>query len=290
MFKQITVLGAGLIGSSIARAVRARGLCERLIIVDQSLEVLATCRGLELANIYTDDPAHGVLGSDLVVLCVPVGAMAAVGQTIAPALKPGVIVTDVGSVKLAIVEALQPYLPESSHLIPAHPIAGTEHSGPEAGFAELFDGRWCLITPPAEADLRVIERVTMFWEALGSRIEVMDADHHDLVLGMTSHVPHLLAYSLMNAAAELESDTGQDVLKYSVNSFHGFTRVASSDPVMWRDVFLTNKKHALETLEYAQRELEGLRKAIKRNDGTFLEDRFAKGRDVRARWLKNRAQ
>ena len=281
MFKQITIVGFGLIGSSIARGVIRHGLANRIVCADVSREVCEKVQELNLAaEVYTD-VSKSVRGSDLVILCVPVGAMAAVAEKIASSLEPGCIVTDVGSVKSAVMAALQPRLPAKVHLVGGHPIAGTEHSGPQAGFAELFVNRWCILTPLPHTELRAVEKLTGFWEALGSNIEIMEAGHHDLVLGITSHLPHLIAYTIVGTATDLEEDMKGEVIKFSASGFRDFTRIAASDPVMWRDVFLNNKDAVLEILQRFTEDLTAMQKAIRKGDGEFLYRHFKETRDIR---------
>lgn len=281
MFKQITIIGFGLIGSSIARAIRKHNLSPRIVCADVSRDVCETVKALELADEVFTDIAKGVRGSDLVILCVPVGAMDAVGTKIAPALDAGCVVTDVGSVKTSVMRTLQPLLPANVHLVGGHPIAGTENSGPQSGFAELFVNRWCILTPMRHTELRAVEKLTMFWEALGSNIEIMDPEHHDLVLGITSHLPHLIAYTIVGTATDLEEDLKGEVIKFSASGFRDFTRIAASDPVMWRDVFMNNKDAVLEILQRFTEDLTAMQKAIRKADGDFLYQRFKETRDIR---------
>lgn len=281
MFNQITIIGLGLIGSSLARIIKQRGLAGRLIAVDASPEVCQIVERLGIADEASTDARRGVIDSDLVILATPVGVCAHVGAAIGPALKPGAIVTDVGSVKNSIIEMLRPNIPSSVHIVPGHPIAGTEHSGPESGFAELFDGRWCILTPLPDSDLRAVEMVTKFWEACGARIEIMDPAHHDLVFGITSHLPHLIAFTIVGTATQLEDDIKAEVIKYCASGFRGFTRIASSDPVVWRDVFLNNREAVLEILQRFSEDLTAMQKAIRRGDGKYLQDVFARSREVR---------
>ncbi len=283
IFKQITIIGMGLIGSSIARSVRKKGIVEKIIAVDASHDVCDAVEQLGLADEVTTNARRGVLNGDLVIIAVPVGAYAGVAGEIGPALKPNAIVSDVGSVKMAIVSAVVQHIPGSAHFVPAHPIAGTEHSGPHNGFAELFDGRWCILTPLPDTDLRAVEKMTAFWEAIGARIEIMDPEHHDLVLAITSHLPHLIAYTIVGTATELEDDIKSEVIKFSASGFRGFTRIAASDPTMWRDVFLNNKEAVLEILQRFSEDLSAMQKAIRRSDGDYLFDVFTKGREVRRR-------
>jgi cyclohexadieny/prephenate dehydrogenase len=281
MFKQITIVGFGLIGSSIARAVIRGGLANRIVCADMSREVCEKALELNLATEVFTDVSKSVKGSDLVILCVPVGAMGQIAEKIGAGLEPGCIVTDVGSVKTAVIKALQPRLPAKVHLIGGHPIAGTEHSGPESGFAELFQNRWCILTPLPHTELRAVEKLTAFWEAMGSNIEIMDAEHHDLVLGITSHLPHLIAYTIVGTATDLEEDLKSEVIKFSASGFRDFTRIAASDPVMWRDVFMNNKDAVLEILGRFTEDLTAMQKAIRKGDGEFLYNHFKETRAIR---------
>lgn len=283
LFDRIVIVGAGLIGSSVARAVQRGGLTKTLVLADQSAEVIAEASGLGLADDYFTDAAKAVVGADLVILAVPVGAMASVGVAIAPTLEKGVIVSDVGSVKEAVFKALAPLLPPYAHLIPGHPVAGTEQSGPAAGFATLFDGRWCILTPEEGVDPDALARLTGFWEGLGSTVEVMTAQHHDLVLAITSHVPHLIAYNIVGTASDLEEVTRSEVIKYSAGGFRDFTRIAASDPTMWRDVFLNNKEAVLEMLGRFTEDLTALQRSIRWGDGEALFDLFTRTRSIRRR-------
>lgn len=281
MFKQITIIGFGLIGSSIARGVIRKGLANRIVCADASRAVCDKVKELNLATECFSDVSKSVQGSDLVILCVPVGAMGAIADRIGPHLQPGCIVTDAGSVKTSVMKALQPRLPAKVHLVGGHPIAGTEHSGPESGFAELFIGRWCVLTPMMHTELRAVEKLTEFWEALGSNIQIMTPEHHDLVLGITSHLPHLIAYTIVGTATDLEEDLKGEVIKFSASGFRDFTRIAASDPVMWRDVFLNNKDAVLEILQRFTEDLTAMQKAIRKADGEFLYQRFKETRDIR---------
>lgn len=280
-FEKVTIIGVGLIGSSLAHAIKRKGMAKKLVAADVSEDVCKTVTELGLADVVTHDIAKSVIGSDLVILCVPVGAMKQVAEQIGPMLAPRAVLTDVGSVKGAVIEAVSPFLPESVDLVPAHPIAGTEHSGPGAGFAGLFDGRWCILTPPPTASIRGVEKVSAFWEGCGARIEIMDATHHDLVLGITSHLPHLIAYTIVGTADDLEEDLKSEVIKFSASGFRGFTRIAASDPIMWRDVFLNNREAVLEILQRFNEDLTAMQKAIRRGDGKFLEDAFTRTRETR---------
>src|SRR3954469_11498941 len=279
--ERLAVIGFGLIGSSIARAARRKNLAGTIAAIDRDEGVLGRVRELGLAEEATADVAAGVAGADHGVLCVPVGAYAAVAQAMAPALKTGAIVSDVGSVKSTIVAELGPHLPGGVHFVPAHPVAGTEHSGPDAGFATLFHNRWCILTPPDGADPEAVEKVRAFWAAMGANVETMTAQHHDLVLAITSHVPHLIAYNIVGTAADLEHVTQSEVIKFSAGGFRDFTRIAASDPTMWRDVFLHNKEAVLEMLGRFNEDLASLQRAIRWGDGEALFKLFTRTRAIR---------
>lgn len=281
MFKRITIIGMGLIGSSLARVIKENNLAEHLIAVDQSQEVCDKVLELGIADTTYTDAAKGALNSDLIIIATPVGAVKEIAKQFAPAIKDDAIITDVGSVKSAVIEALKPHIPKTAHLVPGHPIAGTEHSGPEAGFVELFKGRWCILTPLQETSIKAIEKVTSLWEAAGSMVEIMDAKDHDLILGITSHLPHLIAYTIVGTADDLEDDTKSDVIKYSASGFRDFTRIAASDPTMWRDVFLHNREAVLEILGRFTEDLTALQRAIRRGDGDYLYRTFESTRAIR---------
>lgn len=280
-FGRLAIVGLGLIGSSIARAARANGLAGTIVAIDRDAGVIGRVRALGLAEEATQDVAAGVAGADLVILCVPVGAAGTVAAAMAGALKPGAIVSDVGSVKAAVVAAVAPHLPPHAAFVPAHPVAGTEQSGPDAGFATLFQGRWCILTPPEGADPQAVARVRAFWEGMGSVVETMTPAHHDLVLAITSHVPHLIAYNIVGTAADLETVTQSEVIKFSAGGFRDFTRIAASDPTMWRDVFLTNKDAVLEMLGRFNEDLAALARAIRWDDGEALHALFTRTRAIR---------
>ncbi|MFN4209820.1 MAG: prephenate/arogenate dehydrogenase family protein [Devosia sp.] len=280
-FRKLALIGIGLIGSSIALAARRQGLVEVISIATRKQETLDEARELGLGDIYTLDAAEAVRGADLVILCTPVGAYDSVIQAIAPALEPGAIVSDVGSVKGHVVKALEPHIPAGVSLIPGHPIAGTEHSGPSAGFAELFSGRWCVLTPGPEVDPAKTEKLAGFWRAMGSQVETMDAAHHDMVLAITSHIPHLIAYNIVGTVADLEAATQSEVIKFSASGFRDFTRIAASDPVMWRDVFLTNRDAVLEMLGRFSEDLSVLQRSVRLGDGPALEAMFTRTRAIR---------
>ena len=281
MFDKLALIGIGLIGSSIARAVKVKGLAKTIAISTRKQETLDEARALDLGDIYTLDAAEAVKDADLVILCTPVGAYGPVMQTIEPALAPGAIVSDVGSVKQHVIKVVRPHVRPGVHFVPGHPIAGTEHSGPAAGFPELFVNRWCILTPEAGENEAAIERLAAFWRALGSNVEIMDAEHHDLVLAITSHVPHLVAYNIVGTVADLEAHTQSEVIKFSASGFRDFTRIAASDPVMWRDVFLTNRDAVLEMLGRFLEDLSRLQRAVRIGDGPALEEMFTRTRAIR---------
>lgn len=281
MFDRITIIGLGLIGSSLARIIREQRLARTLVAADCDENVCKTVLDLNLADIVTSDIRKSVTESDLVIISVPVGACKAVAEQIGPALPAGAIVTDTGSVKQSVISQICPALPDSVDFVPGHPIAGTEYSGPESGFTTLFQNRWCILTPLSTTSIRAVEKVTALWEACGSQIEIMNPEHHDLVLGITSHLPHLIAYTIVGTADELEDDIKAEVIKFSASGFRDFTRIASSDPVMWRDVFLNNKDAVLEILQRFTEDLTALQKAIRRQDGRYLFDTFSRTRTIR---------
>ncbi len=281
MFKQVTIIGFGLLGSSIARALKAHHQAEKIICADISRAVCEKVQQLGLADKVSTDLGNSVKGSDLVILAVPPASMGAVAEKIGPHVQEGAIVTDTGSVKLDIIRQVQDKLPASIHLVPSHPIAGTEYSGPEAGFAELFVGRWWIITPLAHTDVRAVEKLTKLYESFGSNIEIMDAAHHDLVLGLTSHLPTLIAYTIVGTATELEDDVKSEVIKFSASGFRDFTRLAAQDPTMWRDVMLTNKDAVLELLQRFTEDLNAMQKAIRKQDGDYLYGVMENTRKVR---------
>lgn len=283
IYEKLTIVGAGLIGSSVARAARHYGAAGHIAIADADEAVLAEAKSLGLADSYSTSIPVAVADADMVLMAVPVGAMASVAAAAAPALKSGATISDVGSVKSSVVNAVQPLLPASVHLIPGHPVAGTEQSGPAAGFASLFDGRWCILTPQEGVNPQALEALTAFWSRLGSTVEKMTADHHDLVLAITSHVPHLIAYNIVGTANDLETVTRSEVIKYSAGGFRDFTRIAASDPTMWRDVFLNNKEAVLEMLGRFNEDLTALQRAIRWGDGDALFDLFTRTRDIRRR-------
>jgi cyclohexadieny/prephenate dehydrogenase len=280
-FNTVTIIGFGLIGSSIARALKKHGAAEHIVCADMSDDVCATVRRLGIADVTTTDIAGSVKDADLVFVCVPMGAIEPVVASIAPNLKTGTIVSDVGSVKGLVEGVFKKHLPAGVHGIPGHPIAGTEHSGPEAGFAELFVGRWYIMTPPKNADRGAVDRLAALWKQFGSNIEEMEASHHDQTLAITSHLPHLIAYTIVDTATQLENDLQSEVIKFSASGFRDFTRIAASDPVMWRDVFLNNRDAVLDILARFNEDLIQMQKAIRTGDGQMLQDVFTRTRAVR---------
>jgi cyclohexadieny/prephenate dehydrogenase len=281
LFSRIALVGIGLIGSSLARVVRRDGLADHIAISSRSAATLQRAEALGLGDSYAVDGAQAVRDADLVVVSVPVGASGAVAQAIAGALKPGAILTDVGSTKGSVLAQMAPYVPAGVHFIPGHPIAGTEHSGPDAGFADLFEGRWCILTPPPGSDPDAVARLTQFWERCGSKVDTMDPTHHDMVLAIVSHLPHIIAYNIVGTADDLEAVTKSEVIKYSASGFRDFTRLAASDPTMWRDVCLHNKDAILEMLARFSEDLSSLQRAIRWGDGDKLFDLFTRTRAVR---------
>ncbi len=280
IYSRVALIGLGLIASSMAHAMRRAGVAGEITGYAKSPETRAVAREIGLCDRVCETAAEAAEGADLVVLCVPVGAMGAVAAEIGPVLKPGATVSDVGSVKRAVIEAVAPHLPEGVHFIPAHPLAGTEYSGPRSGFATLFDNRWCILVP-GDADRVAVDRLRGLWEALGSNVDEMDADHHDLVLAVVSHTPHLIAYTMVGVADHLRRVSNSEVIKYSASGFRDFTRIAASDPTMWRDVFLTNKDATLDILGRFTEELFALQRAIRMGDGDMLHDYFTRTRAIR---------
>ena len=279
-FARVTILGLGLIGSSIAHAVRANMPTVRLTGHDADPAVRERARALGFADDVADTPGAAVTDADLVILCVPVGAMRAVAEAIAADLPADCIVSDVGSCKASVAAAFAEMLPGVT-VVPAHPVAGTERSGPDAGFATLFHKRWCILTPAGDANPAAVMRVSAFWEKIGADVEIMDARHHDLVLAITSHLPHLIAYTIVGTASDLEEVTQSEVIKFSAGGFRDFTRIAASDPTMWRDVFLSNKEAVLEMLQRFSEDITVLQRAIRWGDGDALFDLFTRTRAVR---------
>jgi cyclohexadieny/prephenate dehydrogenase len=281
LFNRLALIGVGLIGSSIARAARASNIVRSIAVTARSQATRRRVVELGIADVVVETNQEAVAGADLVIVCVPVGQCGAVAQEIAPHLAAGAIISDVGSVKSSIIKDMAAHLPTNVHFIPAHPVAGTENSGPDAGFAELFVNRWCILTPPANANADAAEKLAAFWRALGSNVETMSAEHHDLVLAITSHVPHLIAYTIVGTADDLESVTRSEVIKFSAGGFRDFTRIAASDPTMWRDVFLHNRTAVLEMLGRFNEDISVLTRAIRSGDGDALFNLFTRTRAIR---------
>jgi cyclohexadieny/prephenate dehydrogenase len=281
IYDRVALIGLGLIASSMFWAMKRGGLVGEVTGYARSAATRDTARRIGLCDRVCDTAAEAVAGADLVVLCVPVGAMGEVAAEIAPHLKPGATVSDVGSVKASVIQAVGPHLPDNVHFIPAHPLAGTEHSGPESGFATLFDNRWCLLVPVEGTDPQALDRLSRLWQGMGANVDTMEADHHDLVLAVTSHAPHLIAYTMVGVADDLRRVTDSEVIKYSAAGFRDFTRIAASDPTMWRDVFLTNKDATLEILGRFTEELFALQRAIRTGDGDHLHAYFTRTRAIR---------
>ena len=280
-FNKIALIGIGLIGSSLARAIKEKHLANEVSISTRSPLTLARAQELQLGTFYTESAIECVQDADLVIVSVPVGASGAVAAEIASGLKQGAILTDVGSTKSSVIAQMLPHVPAGVHFIPGHPVAGTEHSGPDSGFASLFEGRWCILTPMPGTDEDQVSRLGQFWEALGSRVDRMDAEHHDKVLAIVSHLPHIIAYNIVGTAEDLETVTESEVIKYSASGFRDFTRLAASDPVMWRDVCLHNKDAILEMLARFSEDLAYLQRAIRWGEGDKLFDLFTRTRAVR---------
>ena len=281
LFDNVALIGLGLIGSSLAHAIRKNGLARTMTGYAKSHATRSKAGELGLVDRVCETAAEAVEGADLVILCTPVGSYASLAAEIRSVLEPGAIITDVGSVKAAVVRDVGPHVPEGVHFIPGHPIAGTEQSGPESGFAELFINRWCILTPLPDADPDAVARLEAFWRACGSNVETMNPEHHDLVLAITSHLPHLIAYNIVATAADLEEVTNSEVIKFSAGGFRDFTRIAASDPTMWRDVFLNNKDAVLEMLGRFSEDLSALQRAIRWGDGEMLFNLFTRSREIR---------
>jgi len=281
LFDRVAIIGIGLIGSSLARLLRRDCPTTHITACARRAETLAAVERLRIADATTDDPVAAVADADLVVLGTPLSAYAGIAAKIAPALKPGAIVTDVGSVKEAAIRDVAPAIPAGVHFVPGHPVAGTEHSGPEAGFAEMFADRWCILTPPPDTAPDAVAKIKALWELARMRVAIMPAEHHDKVLAVTSHLPHLIAYTIVGTATELEQDLQSEVIAYSAGGFRDFTRIAASDPVMWRDIFLANNEAVLELLQRFSEDLTALQRAIRRGDGATLHDWFTRTRAIR---------
>ena len=281
MFERIALVGIGLIGSSLARVIRREGLARHIAIATRSQSTLKRAEELGLGDSYTSEAKDAVRDADLVIVSVPVGSSGEVAAEIAPALKKGAILTDVGSTKASVIAQMQPHVPDGVHFIPGHPLAGTEKSGPDAGFADLFDNRWCIFTPLPATDPEALEKLSEFWRRCGSNIDTMDPQHHDMTLAIVSHLPHIIAYNIVGTADDLESVTKTEVIKYSASGFRDFTRLAASDPTMWRDVCLHNKDAILEMLARFSEDLASLQRAIRWGDGEKLFDLFTRTRAIR---------
>jgi cyclohexadieny/prephenate dehydrogenase len=281
LFEKVAIVGIGHIGSSLARVIKRDALAERLVTLESNPEHRAKALELGIVDAATDDVGEVVRDADLVILATPIGTYPELAAQIAPHLKKGAIVSDVGSVKMAALRDIGPLLPDGVHFVPGHPIAGTEHSGPTAGFAELFQGRWCILTPPAGTNEAAIKKMVTLWEAAGSTVEIMEASYHDRVLAITSHLPHLIAYTIVGTATDLETTLQQEVVKFSASGFRDFTRIAASDPVMWRDIFLNNREAVLEVLQRFTEDLTALQRAIRWGEGDKLEELFRRTRAIR---------
>jgi len=281
LFDRVALIGIGLIGSSLARALRRDNPEMEIVACARREETLAAVRRLALADTTTDDPSAAAAGADLVVVATPLSAYAEIGERIAPVLKDGAILTDVGSVKQAVIRDLRPHVPLGVHFVPGHPVAGTEHSGPEAGFAELFRDRWCILTPVPETAPEAVATVGRMWQSCGMRVVTMSADHHDKVLAMTSHLPHLIAYTIVGTATNLEESLKSEVIEFSASGFRDFTRIAASDPVMWRDIFLNNREAVLEIVQRFTEDLTALQRAIRWGEGDKLQELFTRTRAIR---------
>ncbi len=287
VFRRLTLIGAGLIGSSFARAVRTHGgMADEVVVTDFSATVLDRVHALGFADRIEPDVTRAVMGADAVMLCAPVGAYAGITAAIAPHLKPGAVITDVGSTKVSVIRDMTPLLPPGVHLVPAHPMAGTEYSGPDSGFATLFEGRWCLVVPPPGTDPGAIELLSELWRRAGSEVEQMDPEHHDRVVAIVSHLPHLIAFTICGTADDLAQEGGADasraeVLKFAAAGFRDFTRIAASDPVMWRDIFLNNRDALLEMLARFTEDSQAMARAVRWGDGAYIEDRINRGRAIR---------
>ncbi|MEE9194264.1 MAG: prephenate/arogenate dehydrogenase family protein [Alphaproteobacteria bacterium] len=281
LFARVALVGLGLIGSSLARVMKGRGLAGHIAGVARSEKTRNRALELGFVDSITAEAAEAAAEADLVVICTPIGAYAGIAKAIKGRLKPGAILTDVGSVKQAVIDYLAPAVTDGVHLVPCHPVAGTEHSGPDAGFAELFEGRWCILTPPPGTDEAAVAKVAELWRRAGSQVDIMDAAHHDLVLAITSHLPHLIAYTIVGTATDLETHLQSEVIKFAAGGFRDFTRIAASDPVMWRDIFLNNREAVLEMLGRLNEDLAAVQRAIRWGEGDKLEEMFARTRDIR---------
>ena len=281
VFQRLTLIGLGLIGSSVARAARESGAAAEIIACDASAEVLARVTELGIADRVEADAARAVIGADCVMLCAPVGALADIAAVIAPHLTPGAVLTDVGSTKISVIRDVGPLVPAGVHFVPGHPLAGTEFSGPDAGFSTLFEGRWTLVVPPAGTNPQAVDNVAALWRRFGAMVEVMEPAHHDRVLAMVSHLPHLIAFTICGTADDLEDESRQEVLRFAASGFRDFTRIAASDPTMWRDVFLNNREALLEMLARFTEDAQAMARAIRWGDAAYIEDKVMRGRKIR---------
>jgi len=282
LFQRLALLGIGLIGSSVARIAMARGeLAAEVVANARTQKTLDRVKELGIAHRVALDPAEAVRGADCVMLCAPVGAYAALAEAIAPHLAPGCIVTDVGSTKQSVIRDVGPLIPAGVHFVPGHPMAGTEYSGPDAGFLTLFEGRWCILVPPPGTDAVAVEKIAELWRRCGSMVDVMEAAHHDKVVAIVSHLPHLLAFTICGTADDLEDESRQQVLKFAASGFRDFTRIAASDPTMWRDVFLNNREALLEMLARFTEDAQAMGRAVRWGDGAYIEDKIVRGRAIR---------
>ena len=282
LFERIALIGVGLIGSSIARIARQRGDLSREIVVNaRTRKTLDRVTALDIADRVELDPGRAVIGADCVILCAPVGAFADLAAAVAPHLAPGAIVTDVGSTKVSVIRDVGPHIPAGVHFVPAHPLAGTEYSGPDSGFVTLFENRWCLLTPPPGTDAASVEKIAELWRRCGSMIEIMEPTHHDRVLAIVSHLPHLIAFTICGTADDLEDESRRQVLKFAASGFRDFTRIAASDPTMWRDVFLNNRDALLEMLARFMEDAQAMSRAVRWGDGAYIEDKVERSRRIR---------
>ena len=281
LFRRVALIGIGLIGSSLARRIKRDGLAGEVVCSARTARSRAKALELGFVDAALESAADAAAGADLVVLCTPLGVYREVASSIRSALAPGAVLTDVGSVKSSVIEAVAPLVPAGVHFVPGHPVAGTEQSGPESGFPELFDGRWCILTPPPGTDEAAVERVAGLWRRAGMEVEIMDAEHHDMVMAITSHLPHLIAYTIVGTATDLEGRTKSEVIKFAAGGFRDFTRIAASDPIMWRDVFLQNREAVLETLARFNADLGALEAAIREGRGEALQELFTRTRAIR---------
>lgn len=285
-FSRICIIGIGLIGASLAHVIKREKLAGHIAVCDTDPDHRQRALDLGLADSVHEDAAEAVAGSDLIMVAAPIGAFARIGETMKPALNPGMVVTDTGSSKRSVLRDLGPFIPDGVHFVPGHPIAGTEYSGPDAGFAELFNGRWCILTPPPGTDETAVEKVASLWRAAGSMIEVMEPGHHDQVLAITSHLPHLIAFTICGTAGDLEDVLQQEVIKFSASGFRDFTRIAASDPIMWRDIFLNNRDALLDVAGRMQEDLARLQRAIRWGEGEEIENLIRRTREIRRQLIE----